>query len=346
MRLFGDILGHEREKLILERMIEQDEIPDFLIFEGPSGIGKSTIAYRFCKYLMCKDNNYEACKNTNIFTSPDFIYVLPDGVNPPLSPEIFIRPREFDSTKFIKIEQVKDIKKRLSRSGTFSAKRRVVLVLNGENLNHEAQNSLLKLLEEPPPKTVIIFVVSLLRAILPTVLSRGKQISFNPVPYSEFIKYPFNTDVSTLMLFKMSEGSIGKAKKIIESWIFEIRSEFIGHLIDRNFKAIGELFSEITGDRNAVHSFVDMYGTIAHDMLLLYDMKKSIMNLDIKDKILKLSGAFSRATARDMLDMAFISEKYLKSNVNSKVVLALLLKPFTDNNFRDRFRQQFEFFYE
>ncbi len=137
------------------------------IFHGARSVGKATAARELARRFNCEGDDSALCAPCRQFEAgnyPDFIVVRPEG-----KPSILI-------------EQVRGLIQALSFSLYRPHGVRVVLIDDAECLTVEAQNALLKLIEEPPPGTVFILVTERLPGLLPTVRSRCIQVYFPPQP--------------------------------------------------------------------------------------------------------------------------------------------------------------------
>ncbi len=333
--MFNGILGHREVKRILENMYKSEKVPPFIIFEGPEGVGKASMAYEFAKYLM-----YDGKKEP--LSSPDFYLILPVD-NPDIDLHVGIRPLNYDPTKEIKIEKIRILQRELSKKGTFEAKTRVVLILNGENLNIEAQNSFLKTLEEPPSHCVIIMVTSHRESLLPTVYSRARRIRFTPLSIEEFKKYPFAEVYSLMVIYTLSGGSIGRAKRIEDSFVFSRRKEFLEKLIRKDFESLYNYLEEVAVDKYTTFDFLEMFSMLLRDMLFVEI--GDVVNEDLKSLIQDVASVIPREKAEEMLNLVARAYKMIKANVQRRYVLLMLLSPLFPDNIRDKYDTLFDYLY-
>lgn len=132
------------------------------IFYGPSHIGKTTTGVWLAQRLNCKGDETGKCANCRAIAAgnyPDLIQVSPDGQS-------------------IGIDQIHQLQEILGLIRYYQAGRRLVLIERAGTLTTEAQNSLLKLLEEPPEATTLILITDQLTALLPTIRSRCQAVHF------------------------------------------------------------------------------------------------------------------------------------------------------------------------
>jgi DNA polymerase-3 subunit delta' len=183
--VFRDVVGHQRLVSLLARSIRQDSLPPSLIFAGPAGVGKRLVALAAAQALNCP-NRTEAEPGHGA-AEPRFIDAcgvcpvcarIARGIHPDV---LFVEPGENGS---IKIEQVREIVERVGYR-PFEGRRRVVIIDEADSLVPQAQNALLKTLEEPPSCSVFILVTSRPDTLLPTVRSRCPVLRFRALDADE-----------------------------------------------------------------------------------------------------------------------------------------------------------------
>ena len=196
--MFENILGNNSIKNLLSNSIKTDKVSHSYMFVGISGIGKKIIAKDFAKGILClnKDkycNNCKSCIEFDSNNNPDLIYIEPDGNN-------------------IKIEQIRELQKRIPEKPIIS-NRKVCIINDADTMTKEAQNCLLKTLEEPPEFVTIILIGSNENAFLTTIKSRCMIIHFEKIvneEISNFLRENYEIEPTTNML-DLFQGSIGKA---------------------------------------------------------------------------------------------------------------------------------------
>jgi len=164
------VVGHRRLLALLARSIERGSLPPSLVFAGPSGVGKRTVAIAAAQLLNCTNRtggapDIDACGECAACTR------IARGVHADV---ITVQPGDSGS---IKIEQVREVIDRAAYR-PFEGRFRVVVIDNAEALVPAAQNALLKTLEEPPSSSIFILVTSQPDLLLPTVLSRCPRLRF------------------------------------------------------------------------------------------------------------------------------------------------------------------------
>lgn len=198
--MFDTIIGNNKIKQMLQNSIEKNTISHSYMFIGIDGIGKKIIAKEFAKKILCLDKIIDgncSCKSCIEFdtnNNPDFLIVEPDGNS-------------------IKIEQIRNLQKMIQEKPIIS-NRKVYIIDNADLMTKEAQNCLLKTLEEPPEYAVIILIGSNEDLFLPTIKSRCMILHFQRLSNQEIKEYLKDklgvNDINEEML-DMFQGSIGKA---------------------------------------------------------------------------------------------------------------------------------------
>ena len=179
----GEIIGQERALDLLARMRSSGRIPHALLFHGPEGVGKSSLALGFAGALLCEDpraagacGECAACRMVRAGSHPDLLVVtrLPKKSAPGPSEE---GAEADDLSSFIVVQQIRELT-RLAALAPRRGRRRVFLVDPADRMNFEAQNALLKTLEEPPGEALLILVASRPHQLLSTVRSRATAVGF------------------------------------------------------------------------------------------------------------------------------------------------------------------------
>ncbi len=179
--MFENIIGNEHVKEILKQSIKNNNVLHSYLFIGPSGIGKKLIATEFSKAIIGVEYN-----------NPDFTVIEPDGNS-------------------IKIEQIRIMQKKIQEKPIISNKK-VYIIDNADLMTTDAQNCLLKTLEEPPKFTTIILIGANENSFLVTIKSRCMILHFNRIEDSilkKYIEENYEIKVTQNML-DVFQGSIRK----------------------------------------------------------------------------------------------------------------------------------------
>lgn len=197
--MFDGIIGNEKVKQELLNSIKSNKCSHSYLFVGTSGIGKKIIAREFAKMILCNSNEKycNKCKSCIEFDSgnnPDFSEIIPEGAN-------------------VKIDQIRQMQAKVSEAPIISEKK-VYIIDDADLMTKEAQNCLLKTLEEPPEFVTIILVGSNESNFLSTIKSRCITIKFEDIAQKDinsFLKESFPQENIPENIVEAANGSIGKA---------------------------------------------------------------------------------------------------------------------------------------
>ena len=202
--MFNNIIGNDKIKDVLINAVKLNKISHSYLFIGPDGIGKRLIAKEFAKMILCtSENKYcNSCKSCIEFdtsNNPDFEIIEPNGNS-------------------LKIEQIRNFQNKVAEKPIISD-RKVYIINDSDKMTQEAQNCLLKTLEEPPEFVTIILIGSNENAFLSTIKSRCMIMHFEKIPNNQiedFLEKNYSEKMSSNTMISAFQGSIGKAIKLKE----------------------------------------------------------------------------------------------------------------------------------
>jgi DNA polymerase-3 subunit delta' len=201
-----ELIGNNKVKTIINNAISTNNILHSYMFIGTEGIGKAMFAKSFANMILCLSNDKkpcERCKPCIEFlgnSNPDFMQI------------------EADDGKSIKIEQIRQLQQKVIEK-PINSNRKVYIINNSDLMTKEAQNCLLKTLEEPPDYVVIILIVTNESKLLTTIKSRCTKIYFENLSEEELENYiteKLKVKTFNKNMLKLCNGSIGKAISIQE----------------------------------------------------------------------------------------------------------------------------------
>lgn len=200
--MFDSIIGNDKIKNQLKQAVDLNKASHSYLFLGISGIGKKMIAKEFAKMILCVNeekycNKCKSCIEFDSNNNPDFSLIEPDGAS-------------------IKIDQIRQIQKKIIEAPIIS-NNKVYIIDDADLMTTEAQNCLLKTLEEPPEYVTIILIGSKESSFLSTIKSRCTIIKFSLIENAQIKEYLNNKfeikNISEEML-EIFGGSIGKAEDL------------------------------------------------------------------------------------------------------------------------------------
>jgi len=288
--LFSEILGQEHIKNHLTKSADYGRVPHAQLFVGPEGSGTLPMAIAYAQYLLCKNsdgentNGNEACniKFKNL-SHPDLHFAFPVATNDkikshPVSGHFMEEWRQLiDSQPYgnlfdwyrilgidnkqglIGVDESQDIVKALSLK-SYEGGYKVMLIWMAEKMNTSASNKLLKLIEEPPNKTIFILITEDEEQIINTIKSRCQLLHFPPlaedVIKNALIKNYQIPEADAVKIAHQANGNYNKACDLVysdsedtqfEDWfVFWIRSAF-----------------KAKGNKSAIHDLISWSETIA-----------------------------------------------------------------------------------
>ena len=247
--LFKEVLGQQKSKQLLMQMVREERVPHAQLFLGSHGSGNLALALAFAQFVGCTDKQVadscgycSSCVKHTKYVHPDLHFVFPVATTPsvkakPISKNFLSEWRLvlkenayfslFDWIKYIGVENkqgiisveesthiVKDLSLKPYESDT-----KVMLIWMPEKMNIQAANKLLKIIEEPPHKTLFLLVAESEENMLATVLSRTQLFKVPRYSDAEVTKYLINRDVEqgkAQMISALVEGNINEALKLAE----------------------------------------------------------------------------------------------------------------------------------
>lgn len=271
-----DLRGQQNAQDILSEAITSRRIHHAWLLGGPKGIGKATLAYHFARALLCipeeladSENPFSAKADSK--TSRQVIALS--------HPRLLVIRRPYDpkTKRFpaaIPVDEVRRLRSFLSHTAE-SGTRRVVIVDSADELNISAANALLKSLEEPPPRTVFILISSAPGRLLPTIRSRCRRLSLDPLDADD-LKAVVHALLSsgtegTAMpepeldkLIQMANGSVYRALALIEYDGLQMQARienFFANLPRMDDSAIHVLADQLSGSQHEqqFQLFLDLF---------------------------------------------------------------------------------------
>lgn len=228
-REMTECLGHEEIEKILLSLFNDGKLPHALIFAGTEGIGKSTLAFRLARFLL---KNGQADGGPDLFggglpaKKPESLHIASDDrvfrqVVSGGHPDFLVIERAFDEKKgkrgnAIGVEDVRRVTPFLRMKAGQEGGWRIVIVDDADAMTVAAQNAILKILEEPPPRTLLVLVAHRPAAMIATIRSRCRVMPFQPLSreiFSALLKREHSDLTAQNMetLYGMTGGSAGQA---------------------------------------------------------------------------------------------------------------------------------------
>ncbi len=176
------VFGHDEQKVFLARAYKSGKMPHALLFGGPQGIGKATLAFQFIVHLLRHPNPQSAPPSVEPPDTSSPIFRQVAGHSHPGVLHL-TRPWDEKGKKFktaITVEEIRSIARFVGLTA-HDGGYRAVIIDSADDMNRNAANALLKNLEEPPAKTIFILVSHAPGRLLPTIRSRCQYVRFSPL---------------------------------------------------------------------------------------------------------------------------------------------------------------------
>lgn len=255
------------------------------ILTGEAGIGKRTLAHYMAKTILCSNrpdnqtpcNNCRACKTFDNSANPNFHVVR-------------------RQTKHIVINQIRSILEDIEIKP--SEGKKVYIIEEADSMTIQAQNCLLKTLEEPPAYAFILLTTSIYDSLLSTIKSRVVQTALKPYDLTQMRQILSANGIDFTgkeYLISLSQGLPGKAIKLIDDKDFdESRKMVIGSLFGDDILSRMELNKYLSNNKDAFSTCMDIFDSVYHDILMvLYSIEDGLINPDEKDNIIKYANRHS-----------------------------------------------------
>lgn len=329
MLKFGDILGHEQIKEHFQKAIESHKVSHAYILTGEAGMGRKSLANAFALTLLCEKGKSEpcmechACKQVLSGSHPDLIYVTHekpasigvDDIREQINDTVMVRP--------------------------YSSYYKVYIVDEAEKMTQQAQNALLKTIEEPPSYAIIILLTTNQEAFLPTILSRCVQLKLKPLKdfvVKSYLVGSMNIPEAEADVFAaFARGNLGKAITIASSDDFKAMHKemlnLLKHIRNMDISELIEYIQKLKEEHLDIYECLDFMQMWYRDVLL-YKVTKDINLLIFKDEyrtineISKNSGYDGIERILESIDKTKVR---LDANVNMELALELMLLVMKEN---------------
>ena len=328
MLYFNSIIGHEQVKQHLQTAIEQNKISHSYIINGETGSGKKLTAAIFAETLQCEDKGInpcglcKSCIQAESGNHPDIIWITHekysigvDDIRNQLNNNISIKP--------------------------YSGPYKIYIIPDADKMTEQAQNALLKTIEEPPEYAVILLLTNNVDSLLPTILSRCVTLNLKPVKTDLIEKYLMERckipDYMARISARFSQGNVGKAIRYSSSEDFmELKEETL-HLLkyidDMEIYEVVEAVRHLSEHKLEINDCIDLMQLWYRDVLMFKVTKDPNMLL-FKDEYRFLSEQAKKRGYEELEDIIKAmdkAKKRLDANVNFDIAVELMLLSIKDN---------------
>lgn len=326
---FHDILGHEQIIAHLQNAIAEDKVSHAYIFNGPEASGKMMLAEAFAMALQCEGEGKRpclecrSCRQAADHNQPDIIYVSHekpntigvDDIRTQINNDIDIKP--------------------------YSSRYKVYIVDEAQKMNQQAQNALLKTIEEPPAYAIILLLTTNADSFLQTILSRCITLNLKAVKEDKIKEYLMKhyqiPDYQADICAAFSQGNVGKAIQLASSEEFgELKAsvlQLMKRLEDIDLYEMTGAVKQIAEYKLSVNDYFDLMMIWFRDVLYL-KATNDVDGLIFKDEVYDIKKQAAKRSYQGIETILEALEKAkirLNANVNFDLVIELLLLTIKEN---------------
>lgn len=332
----------------MREWFEKKSIPQSMLWTGPRGIGKRTLAHYLVQWIHCENCGWAdvsgdssagdlfgalgagapglerefklpcgdcpACRRAIANQALDFIEVLPEASSE-------------SGPATIKIDQLREIRESQG-FGAHEGPLKVVLIADADTMTPQAANGLLKILEEPPRGWVFILTARDPSLVLPTLLSRCMRFRFLPMPLPALVELlreqglaPDRAEFAS----RLSQGSLGRALKLSGDDAWEQR-ERVMRLLEKPAAEVGPLVDWASSESGHLQTLCDLLEAAAHDCLRVEGLAQTD-TLYPHVRMKSVAGRNPRALWGALAERVAEARAQLEAPLNKKLLVQSLLLP-------------------
>lgn len=338
MKFNWPIIGHDNIKTILQKNMAGAGVGHAFLFFGPEKVGKTYLAKLFAQSLICENYNKpnlpedavvpcgqcSACKQFERGVYPEIDHL-----------ERELKEKSEEKKANITVAQVRELIDKINMH-SFSNSYKIVIVPEAETFGIEASNALLKTLEEPTEKTVIILIAKTKELILPTVQSRCQLIKFSPIKRDDIYDYLIASDANreeAIELAALSQGRPTVAIKLLRdteyrmkcfndsaAWLEVLSTGGVGR-----FKFSEKYFKAEPSDDEIIESFQQL-SSVVRDLLLIKTYQPDLIaNQKERKRLETLAQKYSETELCRLLTAIERAKKLIWQNISPRLVMESLL---------------------
>lgn len=329
MGSFKDVVGHKDIINYIRNAVTEDKVSHAYILNGERGSGKKMLATLFATTLLCEKhgpdpcNTCHSCHRAESGSHPDIIRVTHEKPNTISVDDI--------RTQINEDIQIKP----------YQGPYKIYIIPEADLMTVQAQNALLKTIEEPPAYAVIFLLTENAEALLPTIQSRCVMLKLRNIKDTLIRKYLMETlqvpDYKADMCTAFAQGNMGRAIMLATSDHFsEIREEavqLLKYINEMDLSEVTKAIKKITAYKLEINDYLDILMIWYRDVLL-YKATKDISKVVFKDQIGAIRERAKKSSyegIEKILESLDKAKTRLKANVNFELVMELLLLTIKEN---------------
>lgn len=330
MALFSDIIGQEHIKEHLQGAVMSGMPSHAYIIQGEKGMGKMMVAKAFANGLLCENGGAEpclechSCKQFLSDNHPDFKILVTEKPN------------------IIKVDEVREQIVNDVVIKPYNSEYKIYVIPEAQRMNPQAQNALLKTLEEPPEYVIIILLCTSASMLLDTIVSRCVTLDLRPLKDSQvcecLMKKYKKPDYMANVIAAFARGSIGRALMLAEDEKFgelkDLAMETVSNINRLDMMGITDLIKRILALETPVEDFLD-YLTLWYRDVLVYKSTKKDNSLLFKNDIRLITETaknYRYEHIERILKEITGARNRLRVNVNKELTMELVLLAIKEEN--------------
>jgi DNA polymerase-3 subunit delta' len=329
MQGFQKVVGHQEIITHLQNAISMNKVSHAYLFGGESGSGKKMMASLFAMTLQCEKHGVEpcmecpSCKKAQSQNHPDIIYVKHEKPNT------------------ISIDEIREQLINDVMIKPYSSPYKIYIIDEAQKLTLQAQNALLKTIEEPPEYAVIMLLTENADTLLPTIRSRCVMMKLRNIKDQLVKKYLMEQmeipDYKADVCVAFAQGNVGKAIMLATSEYFnEIKEEAV-HLLrnidEMDVPELMEAVKKCMTYKLEINDYLDIIAIWYRDVLI-YKATKSVDRVVFSDQLRYIKERASKSSyegIENILDGLEKAKARIKANVNFELTMELLLLTIKEN---------------
>ena len=325
---FSDVLGNDMIKEYFERTLANGQISHAYILTGEAGMGRKTLAKSFAMTLLCEENEKDPCGKCHScrqFLSdnhPDVIYV-------------------HHEKESIGVDDIREQINNTVQIKPYSSAYKIYIVDEAEKMTVQAQNALLKTLEEPPSYVVIFLLTTRADAFLPTILSRCITLKLKPLYdgiIRDYLMDKLSVDKSEAdICTAFARGNLGKAISLASSEEFAAMRRVVLALL-KNVRSMDiaemlEMLKQWKENKLDIEECLDFMQLWYRDVLM-FKATQDTAGFIFKDEYRYIREAADKSSfhgIEEILEAIEKAKKRLDANVNFELTMELMLLTIKEN---------------
>jgi DNA polymerase-3 subunit delta' len=322
------IHGHDWAVNLLRKHAAGDNLRHAYLFVGAEGVGRRTLALRFAQALNCTQppelgdfcGVCRDCRQIQSMTYPDLSVLEPE-----------------EGHKDVLIDQVRALQHTLALA-PYSASYRIALLPDFQRATDQAANALLKTLEEPPDRVILLLTADAPEGLLPTIVSRCEVIRLRPAPIESartFLESEMGVSVADARLAAhLSSGRIGAAARMVEDpAILSRRREHIRTFLDllsetrcERFSYAAQLTKNYLTARRKVGEVLPIWLSYWRDVFVRASGGEvPLVNIDLEEQVEEAASQVDARSARSLVMAHELALQQLDAYANAQLLVETLM---------------------